>query len=604
MTSITIPNSVTRIGESAFCGCTGLKTVTLSDGVLDIGTAAFKGCDNLTNITIPDSVTSIGEDAFRECNNLKSVIISKSLKINKNSFPDCCTVYRSENGGIHGDNFAHSVTDSNTLYRTGDDVKSSSGKLPNSSSTVVESIGTQNKTNSQNSFFNNYYARLKETKNVNGFSIRNGEVVGYSGEGGNVIIPDGVTSVGEMAFFACNSIVSILIPDSVSSIGDFAFCACENLKEATIPNNCNVDIERAFPNNCTVHRAESNKKGSSGQSSQGTSITVNPEVISKLNEQKKIIEEKVKLAEAIGLYEPIPKNDECNVSKTEDYYISNGVLYNYNGKDSNVIIPSNVTQIGPCAFSRCTSLTCITIPESVTSIADGAFRACENLTSITIPPSVTSIGDETFANCDNIMSITIPSSVVSIGNDTFSWCKRLTSITIPSSVTQIGEGICSGCISLKTISVSPNNTRYTSIDGNLYSKDRKELIQYAVGKTEKTFVIPNDVVDIGNRSFTGCKSLTSVIIPSNVTSIGDNAFFGCSGITSITISNGVTYIGKNAFYSCSGLKSITIPKSVKHIGKDALGWCRSLESVTIPRKFLFPKRRFVTYSRKAKIKHK
>ena len=182
----------------------------------------------------------------------------------------------------------------------------------------------------------------------------------------------------------------------------------------------------------------------------------------------------------------------------------------------------NVTSIGDCAFTYCTSLTSITIPSGVTSIGEWAFCGCSGLTSIIIPGSVKSIGEHAFDYCSGLTSITIPEGVESIGIYAFYGCSSLTSVTIPSSVTSI----------------------------------RADTFGY-------------------------CSGLTSITIPSGVTSIGDGAFAGCSGLTSITIPSSVTSIGAYTFHECSGLTSITIPSSVTSIGYSAFASCSSLESLVV-----------------------
>ena len=229
--------------------------------------------------------------------------------------------------------------------------------------------------------------------------------------------------------------------------------------------------------------------------------------------------------------------------------------------DTDVRIPSKyqglpVTSIGVGAFSECYSLASIDLPTSVTSIGDDAFRNCSSLESITIPFGVTSIGARVFSGCSSLESIEIPSSVTSIGDYAFRNCSSLESITIPSSVTSIGAGVFSYCSSLANISVAAENANYASIDGNLYSKDGKTLIQYACGKTAISFAIPSSVTSIGERAFYDCESLESIAIPMGVTSIGDWAFYGCDSLTSIEILSSVTSIGERAFSGCSSLTSI------------------------------------------------
>ena len=317
----------------------------------------------------------------------------------------------------------------------------------------------------------------------------------------DVIIENGVTSVGKNAFYGCESLISVKISNSVTSIGYFAFEGCSSLTSITIPN----------------------------------SIT------------------------SIGWF----AFEKC-------------------GSLTSVTIPNSVTSIGVGAFHSCSSLTNITIPDSVTSIGDCAFGLCSNLTNITIPNSVTSIDKRLFLKCSSLTSVTIPNSVTSIDYGAFESCSSLASVTIPDSVTNIDDKAFIYCSSLENIKVDDKSRYYSSIDGNLYNHDKTELMQYAIGKNDKTFNIPNSVTSIGENAFATCMNLTSIAIPNSVTSIGDGAFEECSSLTSITIPNSVTYIGSYAFESCSSLMSITIPNSVTSIGGSAFEYCSSLTSITIP----------------------
>ena len=339
-----------------------------------------------------------------------------------------------------------------------------------------------------------------------------------------VSLPDGLTCIGNYAFYGCRSLTSVTVPANVTSIGDRSFYGCNSLTSVTVPANVTSIGNTAF-SNCI-------------------SLT------------------------------------EINVAPGNSYYVSvNGVLFNNAkteliqypaGKTETIYkIPASVTAIGLDAFNYCIALVDVTIPNSVTSIGETAFVNCISLASITIPNSLTSIGESAFWGCRSLTSVTIGNSVTSIGNYAFHGCSSLTSVTIPDSVTWIGIELFRECDALTNVTIGNGVTRicdYTFFEC-------RSLTSVTIG---------NSVTSIGNYVFYGCSSLTSVTIHDSVTSIGNYAFYGCSSLTSVTIDNSVTSIGNYAFYGCSSLTSVTIPNSVTSIGGCAFGGCSALTSVTIP----------------------
>ena len=256
-----------------------------------------------------------------------------------------------------------------------------------------------------------------------------------------------------------------------------------------------------------------------------------------------------------------------DVDEKNTYYSSeNGVLFDKEKKtiiaypsgkiEKNYEIKSGVTAIGNVAFSGCKSLTLVVIPDTVTSIGAGAFSECTSLTSVTIPDTVTSIDGGAFWECESLASVKIPEGVEYIDGTVFG-----------------------GCTSLKNIDIDEKNKNYLSENGIIFDKEKKVIIAYPAGKTEKSYNIPNTVTSIGDGAFSGCASLTSVTIPDSVTSISDRAFSGCLSLTSITIPDSVTSIGDSAFSGCTSLTSITIPKNVSSIGNYAFYYCNLLVDV-------------------------
>ena len=227
LTDIVIPDSVTSIGSDAFYGCTSLTSVTMPDSVTSIGDSAFFGCSNLSSVTIPVSVTSIGEQAFEGCSNFKEVYYSASIgewtAISIGSSNDSLT-----NAKLH-------CTDGNLIYY---------GKCDDSHIWTLDESGTL--TISGEGAMSNY----STSKNTDGYFVTTAPWRKCYRLINRVVIDDGVTSVGERAFYGCNSLTSVTIPDGVTSIGMSAFNRCNSLTSVTIPDGVTSIGSYAF-NSCS-----------------------------------------------------------------------------------------------------------------------------------------------------------------------------------------------------------------------------------------------------------------------------------------------------------------------------------------------------------------
>jgi hypothetical protein len=314
VTDLVIPEGVQNIRNYAFSYCSGLTSVTIPNSVTRIGSSAFSGCSGLTSVTIPDSVTNIGGRAFHNTawyNNLPDgpVYIKKFFYAYKGTMPA---------------NTSFTI-DAGTLQICGGAFSGCSGltsvTIPNS----VTLIGV---------------GAFEPLIGVGAFERCTGLT--------SVTIPNSVTSIGGSAFERCTGLTSVTISNSVTSIGSSAFSYCSGLTSVTIPNSV---------------------------ASIGSSA------------------------------------------------------FSYCSGLTSVTIPNSVTSIGNSAFSGCSGLTSVTISNSVTSIGSSAFSYCSGLTSVTIPNSVTSIGNNAFFGCSGLASITIPNSVTSIGGQAFSGCSGLTFVT-------------------------------------------------------------------------------------------------------------------------------------------------------------------------------
>ena len=309
---VIINYGITSISENAFKHCTALKDITIPNSVTSIGGSAFYNCTSLTSITIPNNVTSIGDMAFYKCESLISIIIPNNvISIGEGAFIRCSLL---SNIDVSIDNSNYSSKD---------------GVLFNKDRTELI-----------------YYPAGKSSSSYT--------------------IPNSVTSIGDRAFYKCESLTSITIPDSVTSIGNYVFCYCTNLESITIPNSVTFIGNSAF-DSCTSL----------------TSVTI-PDSVTSIGS---------------GAF------SDCE-SLTE------------------ILIPNSVKYIGGGTFWG-TSLKNIVLPNGVTSIEEHIFDACDSLVAITIPNGVTSIGKCAFENCTSLKTITIPNSVTSIDTDAFFYCTSL-----------------------------------------------------------------------------------------------------------------------------------------------------------------------------------
>ena len=608
LTGVTLPSSVTGIGEYAFYGNSGLSGIDFPAGLTTIGNSAFANCTGIMSLMIPAGVTTIGADAFA------GVAVS-SLTWNARA---CWT-----NGGMSTNNISRltigdgvtvlpanlasnsritAVTLPESLVTIGDNAFASCGSI--SSLTIPVNVASIGENALEGIDVSSFTWNAREcwtigrknfwSEYLNATQVTIGDEVEVLPSGfllhsrvASVTIPDAVKTIGDYAFFECDSLTSFVIPDGVQNLGRCAFAYCNNIKSLVVGKGVKGMDEYALD-------------GLYGL----TSLTWNPkhcETCGSLNWLDKInqltIGDEVEVIPQYFLYNSSIRSLEIPASVIS---IGQNAFFYHDSLESIVVNPANRVYD---SRDNCNSiiktandsivLTCKNsfLPNGITTIADYAFYQNHDLKSIDIPATVVSIGKYAFAECDSLVSMTIPDGVLTIGEGCFSECDMLKSVRLPNALTTISDALFIGCLKLEMIDI-PNSV--TAIGAGAFERCRS-LVEVSLPEAVTTISssvfrncsnlkhvsITGSVTDIRSNAFENCTSLEQIVLPEGLTTIEYSAFRNCSTLTEIDIPNSVTSINSQAFSGCRGITELHIPARVRDISYDSFAYCTSLASITV-----------------------
>ena len=521
--------------------------------VIDETEVLTKYTGTATEVVIPDGVIAIGKDAFSNCSNIKKVTIPASVISILDAFGGCSSL---TDINVSSENSVYASIDGCVYTKDKTEIRiCPEGKTKVEIPEGVTSIG-------EDAFY-------------------------YCGNLEKVSIPDSVTSIGDGAFYYCSSLEKVSIPDSVTSIGSSAFSYCKSLTKAAIPTSVTSIKSRLFYGciNLTTLAIPASVTNIDYDAFDGCYFLTIYGTAGSYAE---------KYAEKYDWPFVVLFTGDFDIDMGQTDFIfkkgsSEGVAIKCSGEKKDFVSVSvNGERINEKDYTLEEEEDSTIIkfsPEFMDALEEGDYtftleyeenRKVEMIMTITgpaaegfviedgvlvkyapgrrqpeeieIPDTVVSIGERVFADKSYLTKIIIPDSVKSIGSFAFAGCNGLTEVTIPGSVESIGDSAFRSCSKL---------TKVTMLDGVKSIEDSAFYYCRELAEVE----LPESLTSIGNSAFQGCTGLTEVYIPGNVTKIGN--------LDELIETGDVTVVLSCAFSDCSNLTSINVsPENETYASED------------------------------------
>ena len=550
--SIFIPSSITSIAYGAFQLCLNLKTVSFAENssLNYLGGWAFAYCGSLESINLPDTITTFEQGVFNYCESLKQLKLPSSLKYITNScFYKCYSlthlILPASLETIENDTFTYCyrlveiVNHSNLNIQKNSDDNGGVGKyavniFKDESSLTLKTNedGFATYDDGVGKVLIDYYGNSKIVSIPANLVYKLADYAFFSYREGvanylmpilhenirEIIIPEGVTTIGTRCFEYCIHLYRIAFPSTIQSVGESilyqSYCLSEVINKSNVSIDCNGSRIRnenesqiTFDNNFVIY------SGSTCVGYLGDEISIKiPNYVTQIKS---------------NAFELLKNLEE-------------------------VEFPDSLNTLGSRAFASCYKLKKVHLGENVNYIDDICFEYCYSLSEINIPDNVERIGIATFENCKKLKKVDISSEskLKEIQGSAFYLCESLSSFYFPKEVESFSNNAFDKCNRLEAINVSENNPNFSSINGVVFDKSLKTLICCPISNSFSLEGLPASVEIIGHDSMSYNLKISSATIKEGVKEIEFMAFYGCHNLKNISLPLSITKIGSYAFGGC------------------------------------------------------
>lgn len=555
LTEIHLPSTLTYVGELSFGWCESLEAIELPESIDSLGSSAFEGCKLLAQVEIPGEVSYIGKSLFQDCEVLSEVTLPATMReISFSTFKGCTSLEELDlpemlsTIGVSAFEGCTSLSEIQLppLMRTIEhDAFNGCAALTSVTiqSMAMETIGDQ-------AFMN--CAALEE-----------------------IMIPAGVTRIGGNAFSGCEALASIVLPSKLKTLMGGAF-ARTAITEVTIPDGCEEILYGAFAH-CksleTVTLPRSMKKmrdkAFGGCDALKTLIVTNPTPVvsnkeedlagladlSAMSELTLVVPEGAKDAytaadgwkEFANVSEMLTLTAAVSAEKPLEGTITaltTPELYRA-VKLTGTITSADLEALAQLPRMQELDLSEVTYDAEANPLEGFNFKGYAQLRKLTYPKQLTTIPASSCSQAMLLEEVVLPEGVTDIDEDAFSYCTALRSVALPQTALNLGESVFHGCTSLEAI------------------------------------VFPDSIELIPDYGFFDCVSLREVRFPKKVADIGEQAFVNCSHIKQIWLGENVNEIKDMAFFACDALETITTLREEPPVTSENAFTEKHYETVTV-----------------------